>query len=62
MNKKDESTDTLRRLGVPYHSRWSDSTFLRECNPMAHPSRSHSRACGLMGDTVINIGATGGQG
>ena len=37
VNKKDESTDTLRPLGVPYHSRWSDSTFLRECNPMARP-------------------------
>mgnify|MGYP003693716403 CR=1 FL=1 len=36
VNKEDKS-NTLQPLGVPYHSRWSDSTFLRECNPMARP-------------------------
>jgi hypothetical protein len=36
VNKEDKS-NTLQPLGVPYHSRWSDSTFLRECNPMSRP-------------------------
>jgi hypothetical protein len=38
VNKKDDPTsDTLRPLGTPYWNRWADSTFMRECNPMARP-------------------------
>lgn len=37
VNKKDPGSDTLRPLGVPYHNRWSNSTFKQECDPMASP-------------------------
>ena len=37
VNKKDDSSDTLRPLGTPYWNRWADPAFMRECNPMARP-------------------------